>query len=107
MNLIARIANRLGRPMGIRLFPWATELQLDSGEHPVVFDTIHATNYWGSEESISGGGSTKARANDYAAALTKVVAERGFRSMFDAPCGDVNWIGSVIAETGIIYASTF
>ena len=89
--------------MGIRLFPWATELQLDSGEHPVVFDAIHATNYWGSEESISGSGSTKAWAKDYAAALTKLVVERGFRSMFDAPCGDVNWIGSVIAETGINY----
>lgn len=102
MHLIGRIANRIGRRWGLRAFPWADELQLDlAGEQ--VFDEIHENNYWGDEESVSGGGSTRQRTASYVQDLTGLILRRGFRSMFDAPCGDLNWMPEVVQRTGIAY----
>lgn len=105
MNLLARVANRLGRRWGIRPFPWANprEFAAAGNDNRAIFDRIHELNYWGSDESVSGGGSTSERTSEYAAALSRLIAQRGWRSMFDAPCGDLNWIGAVIDATGVDY----
>jgi len=68
-----------------------------------LFDTIHRRNYWGSDESISGGGSTVSRTQAYAERLIALIGDEGFTTMFDAPCGDLNWMGRVIDETAILY----
>jgi hypothetical protein len=105
MNFLARIINRLGRRWGIRPFPWTNPLSLEvtEGDNKVIFDSIHEANYWGSEESISGGGSTLAWANSYAQKLASLIFERRWTSIFDAPCGDLNWMSALIDQTGITY----
>jgi hypothetical protein len=104
MNILKRMVNRAGRDLGIRVFPWADEFSLSTDKsHESIFDSIHKTNYWGSEESVSGGGSTDARTRAYGDQLIELIGARGFRSMFDAPCGDLNWMPRVIAATGIAY----
>ncbi len=105
MSLFSRIANRIGRRWGIRPFPWVNPRGFDApgSDHQTVFDTIHDLGYWGSAESISGGGSTKARTSDYARELTALIKARGWKSMFDAPCGDLNWMGELIDYAGIDY----
>lgn len=105
LRLFKSAVNRLGRRWGIRPFPWANDLSLATSELPrsAVFDAIHQSNHWESDESISGGGSTLERTADYAAALTHLIGQQGWRSMFDAPCGDLNWMRQVIDTTGIAY----
>jgi hypothetical protein len=105
MNLMARVINRLGFRWGIRPFPTTTDSTLATagGAHPDVFDAIHAANYWGSPESLSGGGSTLGRTSDYAASLERFLVDRSIRSMFDAPCGDLNWMPGIVDATGIAY----
>jgi hypothetical protein len=99
--LIRRIINRIGRPFGINPFPRAFEYALSSGS--VAFDTIYEENRWGSEDSRSGVGSALATTKNYRAALAALLKERGFTSMFDAPCGDLNWMPSLLAEVAIGY----
>lgn len=104
MNIFQRLVNRAGHPFGIRLFPWADELKLRPDSQPSrLFDAIHESNYWGSEESISGGGSTQSRTEEYVRQLAHTIHGRNIRSMFDAPCGDLNWISPVIDSTSIHY----
>lgn len=104
MHLFGRIANRLGRRWGIRAFPWADPLQIETGDADSVFDSIHDSNYWGDAESVSGGGSTKQRTSDYAERLVALLERRQIRSMFDAPCGDMNWMPEVIGKSAVAYS---
>ncbi len=103
MNIFARIANRLGTPYGVRPFPWANECELEAVGQSDVFDVIHKTNYWGSNESLSGGGSTLQHAEPYVADLIKLIDAMSFDSMFDAPCGDLNWMSQVVRSTNLQY----
>lgn len=105
MHLTARVANRLGRRWGIRPYPWSTDCAVAEGskDHGKVFDAIATSNFWGSDESLSGVGSTKERAVQYAPAFKKLVRSKGIRLIFDAPCGDLNWMPALIDETGLSY----
>lgn len=67
------------------------------------FDQIAAENRWGSSESISGVGSELAYTQVYRKALASFLGEYRVQSMFDAPCGDLNWIKHVIKEVDIKY----
>ena len=68
-----------------------------------VFAAHADTNYWGNRESVSGDGSTL----DYTTNLRHELAKflRAFRvvSMFDAPCGDFNWMRAVETPPGFRY----
>jgi hypothetical protein len=59
--------------------------------------------YWGSKESASGWGSNL----DYTANLRQHVAQLfkdfSIKSIYDAPCGDFNWMRFVIQESNITY----
>jgi SAM-dependent methyltransferase len=60
-----------------------------------VFTRIHATNLWGSDDSVSGLGSeldATARLRDQ---LPRLLAELGARSLLDVPCGDFEWMSRV------------
>lgn len=105
MRIFKSAVNRLGRRWGIRPFPWANDLALavPDGQPATVFDAIHQDNYWESGESLSGGGSTRERTAAYAAQLEALIAARHWHSLFDAPCGDLNWMAGVVARTGIGY----
>ena len=65
------------------------------GGHRAIFTRIYRRNAWGSAESVSGTGSTRARGADFSAALVEVLARLETRVLLDAPCGDCNWIGLV------------
>ncbi len=57
-----------------------------------VFDTIAKENAWGSNESISGPGSTLDSTVSLRRQLPRAMSDLGIRSLVDAPCGDMNWM---------------
>lgn len=75
----------------------------NSSDPKVVFQMIHRLNVWDNPESVSGPGSTL----DYTASLRRnlpvVFRQFGVRTLFDAPCGDFNWMRQVVAACPIQY----
>jgi glycosyltransferase involved in cell wall biosynthesis/SAM-dependent methyltransferase len=73
--------------------------------HREVFGDIYRRNLWGSTESVSGPGSTRARGADFTPDLVALLRKLESRTLLDAPCGDFNWIaeaaGSVERYVGI------
>lgn len=104
-NLVQRAINRSVHRFGIKPFPVRFESSLpEAGADPeTVFNAVYAANYWDSDESRSGGGSELRIAERYIPRLVKAIRDLGIRSMFDVPCGDLNWMPAVIDETGIDY----
>jgi hypothetical protein len=68
-----------------------------------VFEEIYHSRSWGSRESVSGDGSEKHYTAHLRKALPRLFARFGIKKLLDAPCGDMNWIRDVIAESGIEY----
>ncbi len=101
--LLRRIVNRIGRPFGLNPFPRAFEYDLAASNSAGAFDTIYQENLWGSEDSRSGVGSELAATEQYRHGLQQLIVARGFQSMFDAPCGDLNWMPALLAVTPIAY----
>lgn len=104
-SLPQRLVNRLVHRFGIKPFPIAFENSLPEAgsgrEH--IFDAIYAKNYWDSPESGSGGGSELAATALYRDQLVDLIEQLSIRSMFDAPCGDLNWMVEVLARIEIEY----
>jgi SAM-dependent methyltransferase len=61
-------------------------------DHRAIFGDIYHRNLWGGAESVSGPGSTRARAADFMADLVALLRRLETRTLLDAPCGDFNWI---------------
>jgi hypothetical protein len=57
-----------------------------------VFESIITCKAWGSDESVSGYGSTVASTAILRRRLAEVFAHLQIRSLVDAPCGDMNWM---------------
>jgi hypothetical protein len=74
-----------------------------SSDPKVIFEMIHRLNVWDSPESVSGPGSTL----DYTASLRRhlpvVFRQYAVQTLFDAPCGDFNWMRQVVAASPIHY----
>ena len=60
-----------------------------------VFASIHKKNTWGSEESISGPGSTLEYTAGIRQQLPVLLHSLKIKTLLDAPCGDCNWISTV------------
>jgi len=60
-----------------------------------VFTKIFHSNAWGSAESVSGPGSTRARGDSFSGDIVDLVQSLGVRTLLDAPCGDFNWMDRV------------
>lgn len=104
MLLAKRIINRVGRPLGINPFPRSFPNPLAETEQPdLVFDRIHEQNFWGSKESVSGLGSEISYAAGYRERLHELLRTRGLTRIFDAPCGDLNWILPLIDDPNVHY----
>lgn len=105
MKLAKRVLNRLGRPIGVNPFPRAFPNPIAdySGSPAAIFDEIHRTNFWGSGESHSGLGSELAFTSAYRQGLARCLDGRGIRSLFDAPCGDLNWMSVFLTEHSVEY----
>ena len=104
--LLKRIVNRLGRPYGINPFPRAFENPLveEADGRSGIFERIFVTNYWGCGESHSGVGSSALFTERYRQALAELLSERNLKRIFDAPCGDMNWMSTFLAENTFEYA---
>lgn len=60
-----------------------------------IFNRIYATNGWGSEESVSGCGSTLRETRVVRQVMPVLIERYGIRSLLDIPCGDCHWISSI------------
>ncbi len=60
-----------------------------------VFTTIYRENYWGSDDSHSGGGSNLEQTAVVRQEIPRVIDQYNIRSMIDLPCGDFNWMREV------------
>lgn len=100
-------ADRATRPFGLSLLSYSSLGALPppkaTGSAKANFDEIAAGNLWGSAESLSGGGSGVERTEPYRRALKALIEKRGFKSMFDAPCGDMNWMPLALEDMRIDY----
>lgn len=74
-----------------------------SGDATTVFTRIYETNWWGSEESVSGKGSTLAYTANLREKLPGLLEKMAVRKVFDAPCGDFNWMRHVIQSYEVNY----
>jgi len=68
-----------------------------------IFSKIYRTNYWRSFESASGSGSTLAYTENLRKQLPVLFDKFAIRSIYDAPCGDFNWMREVIKYHPIAY----
>ena len=62
------------------------------------FERIFNRNLWGSEESVSGFGSTLAATENLRRRLPALIDELGVASVLDVPCGDFHWMRHVVKE---------
>jgi hypothetical protein len=57
-----------------------------------TFAPFYTEHRWGSEESVSGPGSSLTRTAKLRRELPDLLQEIGARTLLDAPCGDFNWM---------------
>tara|TARA_B100001964_G_C14179170_1_gene575340 strand:+ start:648 stop:1298 length:651 start_codon:yes stop_codon:yes gene_type:complete len=68
-----------------------------------VFTSIWKNNYWGDAESLSGPGSTIEYTEEIRIKLPTMLLEKDIISIFDAPCGDFNWMRYIVKENSVEY----
>lgn len=67
------------------------------------FSIIHKNNYWDNSETVSGPGSTIKNTIKLRKKLKEIIKTYKIKSIFDAPCGDCNWIKDIIVDAQIRY----
>lgn len=75
----------------------------DVVDRSAIFEAIWTRNLWGSPESRSGPGSEIERTAPFRASLASFLTQVGARSLYDAPCGDYNWMRQVALPEGLTY----
>lgn len=68
-----------------------------------TFTNIYKYNWWGSEESISGVGSTIENTEEIRNNLSKLFFKYKIKTIFDGPCGDFNWMKILLAKHKLYY----
>lgn len=68
-----------------------------------IFRQIYRRNFWNDRESVSGAGSTLRYTEPLRRSLPGLFAAFNVKTVFDAPCGDFNWMSDVVQKTGIAY----
>ena len=67
------------------------------------FTYIYKNNLWSSSESLSGSGSEIAYTEPLRKWLTKNLPKFDIKNFIDAPCGDFNWMHSVVKKLNLSY----
>ena len=67
------------------------------------FDKIYSTNYLLDDESRSGTGSTLKSTEDIREHLPNIIEKLNIKKLFDAPCGDFNWMRFVLPKVNVEY----
>jgi hypothetical protein len=76
-------------------------LSLKSNEDK--FTWIYKNNYWSSNESFSGTGSTLEYTKNLRKELPNLFSRYSIQKVFDAPCGDFNWMSHLLPLVKIKY----
>lgn len=103
LTLFQRSLNRFGRPLGVLPFSLAWEPDDAADKRSDTFDEILNKNIWGSKESVSGPGSELRRTARYRKSLVEFLRRNNVKSMFDAPCGDLNWMSLILDQVSVHY----
>lgn len=103
MLLFERIINKLGHPFGLNVFPRSFSPMSGSSDRSSAFAEIYRTGYWRVGETRSGCGSEHEFAKSYGLRLARLLRRRNFQSLFDAPCGDLNWMSDLLARQALDY----
>jgi hypothetical protein len=112
VNLIQRVKNTLSDQgliitmKKILLYPiklYRRYRIFSSNDIKFRFSEIHRLNTWGNTESISGPGSTLSYTRNLRKELPKLFKKYEVNAVFDAPCGDFNWMQLVLEGTSIKY----
>ena len=74
-----------------------------SASREKVFRSIWNNNYWGNEESRSGPGATLVQTQQLRDKAPKMFQEFRIKSLFDAPCGDMNWMKHILESGSFNY----
>lgn len=110
--LIVKLLDQIGKPFGINFESFLFKFKHDeyfkdkdliNANIKNKFDEIYNSNYWSSEESVSGNGSELSYANNYIDNLADFLKKNEVKSIFDAPCGDFNWVQKVLEQRDIKY----
>jgi SAM-dependent methyltransferase len=67
------------------------------------FTKIYEVNFWAAKESASGPGSSLDDTRELRRQLPTIFARFSIGSVFDAPCGDFNWMKAVMADATVRY----
>lgn len=62
------------------------------------FELIYKTNFWSSNESISGLGSEIKNTINIQNEIIKIINKYNIKTILDAPCGDFNWIKNILND---------
>jgi hypothetical protein len=68
-----------------------------------VFDHIYKTRYWGDRESVSGPGSSLVQTLQVRENIPTIMKKFSIKKIFDAPCGDLNWMHKIADQLGADY----
>lgn len=67
------------------------------------FTWIYQNDYWQSKESVSGTGSTLKYTENLRKELPSLFQKFSIHRVFDAPCGDFNWMSQLLREVDVSY----
>lgn len=67
------------------------------------FEKIYRHKMWGSGESVSGLGSSLVFTENLRFAFPEIIKKYEIKSIFDAPCGDLNWMKHLLPQINIDY----
>jgi hypothetical protein len=111
--MIKKLLKKLVDPQFMRRLPSAIKYRLNRVFHEKmlfrlaskenVFASIWRNNYWGSGESLSGPGATLEQTENLRRKMPAMFNSKGIKSVFDAPCGDMNWMQHVLKDANFTY----
>jgi hypothetical protein len=93
----------------IRRYPFREDLDTIAREVMAIpsaegrFTEIYRRFYWSIGRTTSGGGSTRACTENLRSKLPDLFNRFSIRSVFDAPCGDFNWMEMVLKRNELKY----
>jgi len=67
------------------------------------FTAIYRNNLWGNFESVSGNGSTLEGTKNLRSKLPELFEKFSIKTIFDAPCGDFNWMRHFLEKSKVNY----
>ncbi|MBX2881309.1 MAG: hypothetical protein KTR32_15305 [Granulosicoccus sp.] len=71
---------------------------LKAGTASERFTEIYQHNLWNDQESVSGSGSSLDTTRTVRAKLPELIRQHQIKHFLDAPCGDFNWMRSVMSQ---------